>query len=76
MCFWNILPHFESAPRYAFKLHHTKKKKKKVVKNEIQDQKKHKAMVSFDFQMSPLVWWRKKEMWTKIYIKRKFYKLW
>jgi hypothetical protein len=55
MCFWNILPHFESAPRYAFKLHHTKKKKKKVVKNEIQDQKKHKAMVSFDFQMSPLV---------------------
>jgi hypothetical protein len=43
-----------------------RKKKEKFVKNEIQDQKKkHKAMVSFDFQMSPLVWWRKKEMWTK-----------
>jgi hypothetical protein len=55
MFFWNILPHFESAARYAFKLH-TKTKKKKVVKNEFQDQKKtHKAMVSFDFQMNPQV---------------------
>jgi hypothetical protein len=33
-----------------------KQKKKKVVKNEFQDQKKtHKAMVSFDFQMNPQV---------------------
>jgi hypothetical protein len=51
MFFWNILPHFESAARYAFKLH----TQKKVVKNEIQDQEKHKATVSFNFQMNPLV---------------------
>jgi len=53
---------------YVFKLHAKKKEKKNrkaCEKWNSRPKKKHKAMVSFDFQMSPLVWWRKKEMWTK-----------
>jgi hypothetical protein len=74
MFFWNILPHLESAPRYVFKLH-TQKKEKKVVKNEIQDQKKTQSNNFFQLPNESSSMMEKERDVNKIYINKKFYKL-
>ncbi len=76
MFFWNILPHFESAARYAFKLH-TKTKKKKSSEEWISRSKKDTQSNGF-FRLpneSSSMMEKERDV-NKIYIKRKFYKLW